>query len=213
MRKFASALLVLGTSAIALAGYDGRLRMDNPANNEAYQAVRLSGYIGELGFPADPDGNSFFTFCVERNEYFQPGGTYDVNINTAAVQGGVGGGSPDPLDQRTAYLYWNYRLKTLTGFDYSNQQADSQRLQDAIWMLEDEMTVDSNNKFYKLANDAINNGDWTVGIGNVRILNMWNGPGGDNDGHNQDFLTIVPTPAASLLGIAGLLAATAFRRR
>lgn len=57
--------------------------------------------------------DNFTTFCLERNEYFYPGTTYTVqNISTGATAGGIAGGvnGVDPLDVRTAYVYYNYRV-------------------------------------------------------------------------------------------------------
>ena len=92
----------------------------------------------------------FETFCLEKNEYFNYGQAYNVVIGTAADAGGVAGqvGSTDPLDDRTAYLYYAFITGGLTGYDYSNglgqRQANGIALQNAIWFLENEVgTLDS----------------------------------------------------------------------
>ena len=56
------------------------------------------------------DGVWFGTFCLEKNEYFNIGQTYDVVLNDGAVMGGVGGatGGKDIISVGTAYLYQQF---------------------------------------------------------------------------------------------------------
>lgn len=174
----------------------------------------LSGNLGRTGMFADINTTTFQTFCVEVNEHFNPGSTqYNMTINTAAVLGGSGGPSY-PLDPRTAYLYWNFRNGTLSGYNYTNaasRRTSAAALQAAIWYLQGNQSGGANNGFVALANAAIANNDWS-GIGDVRILNVYY----PNGNRGQDQLTIIPHPlptpgAAALMG-AGLLAAGRRRR-
>ena len=64
------------------------------------------------------------------------------DISTEAKNGGVGGGSPDPLDERTAFLYHNFFWGTLK--DYNHSDADANDLQN-IGELDD--------SFFILVND------------------------------------------------------------
>lgn len=158
--------------------------------------------ILEDGFAGYSAGDIISTFCVEKNEYFTPGGSYYAAINTAAVSGGVSGGNPDPLDQRSAYLYTQF----LSGNSaFQNQSL----LQDAIWYIEGEIT--STNSYVGLANTAVNSGAW-AGLGNIRIANLYTLTGG----FAQDQLISinpVPVPGALVLSGIGTVMVGWFRRR
>lgn len=91
-------------------------------------------------------GDSFATFCLERNETINLGGTYQYFLNPeGSVNGGFAGGNPDPISQGTAWLYRNFALGTLADYDYlgSDRKADAGYLQDAFWFLEQEFADDS----------------------------------------------------------------------
>lgn len=165
----------------------------------------------------DSTGDSFQTFCVERNETISLGGTYEFEISTSAINGGVGGPSPDPLGSETAYLYTQFREGLLDGIvaGYSyNDDASANALQDAIWYLEEELALGSLGALaldlVDAANDAVTSGAW-VGIGRIRILRLFNvGPGGNK----QDQLTMIPLPAPVGMAIVGLVGVgIAFSRR
>ena len=181
-------------------------------------------------------GGSWQTFCVERNEYVDVPGSYYTDINKFATMGGAGGAdgnegpggeSSDTLDPRTAYLYQNFRNGTLqTSYDYigGGRSNDAGALQNAIWYIEGELTSISG-KARTLFNEAVEateigtlyNGGQTdgtaswVGLGNVRILNMWGNTG--RTSFKQDQLVMVPVPGAALLGILGLTAIGWVKRR
>ena len=172
-----------------------------------FKATVMSG-----GLPGNSVGSTWQTFCVERNEYISLGNTYYAVVNTAAVSGGVGGGSPDPLDPRTAWLYDQFLNGTLAGYDYSTVSGRTNSagaLQNAIWYIEEEITSLPSGlatTFYGEANSS----GWT-GIGNIRVLNMY----GDAQltQNAQDVLVSVPVPGALLLVGIGTAAVGAIRRR
>ena len=112
------------------------------------------------------------------------------------------------LDARTAFLYYNFRMGTLAGYDYgAGRQASAGELQAAIWYIQGNQAGGANNTFVALAEAAILGNQWS-GIGNVRVLNVYDG----NGALAQDQLTIVPAPGAAALAGVGFLAASRRRR-
>jgi hypothetical protein len=102
--------------------------LNGPANSSSYSSLAI-------------DGNGFLTFCIEENEYFNPGGTYNYSLAFGSTGGGVSGQTLpgyDPISMATAWLYSEFAKGTLSvgGFDYSH--ASLGNLQDAIWFLEGE---------------------------------------------------------------------------
>jgi hypothetical protein len=87
----------------------------------------------------------FESFCIERNEYISPGSTYNAEINEeGAVNGGVDGGNPDQVSIGAAYLYNNFVLGSLAGYNYTagaGRSTTAGQLQQAIWFLENELTL------------------------------------------------------------------------
>lgn len=158
------------------------------------------------------------TFCLERNETIQFSVNYTITIDTAAIQGGVSGGNPDPLDARTAYLFSNYHHGTLSAalssmysgstFDMADS-SDNTALQNAIWKIEGEISTTLSGKALKLFNLATANHNNT--LLEVRVMNLWQG-----STPRQSQLTMVPEPSSLTLagmGLACVLGRFARKRR
>jgi hypothetical protein len=197
--------------------------------------VRTSGYYdtsyggGEFTLKGSPWANpahyasatlvagGFQTFCLERNEFLS-GQPFDGWLNTAAVAGGIGGGSPDPISIGTAWLYKQFAEGNLAGYNYTpgpGRAASARALQEAIWMLEDELPVGPNpyislviSTFGSLASAKA---DYTsVGPNyTVRAINLYSADGTKR----QDMLVYLPDGGMTLILMGGGLLGLALIRR
>lgn len=209
----AVASLVLTTSATAdtVNVQDGLYQA--PPGGE-FQMTPVTGFAGVTGLAGDVSATTFQTFCVERNEFISGigaagGATVSFSIASHAVGGGYGGGSPDPISPQTAYLYTQFRLKTLSNYNYVGDRLSSATaLQVAIWILEDEYgglggaaPVNAQaNAWITEANSAVA-GAWGNTIGDVRVLNLV-----QNSVNAQSMLTIIPLPPAAWAGLVTMAA-------
>ena len=182
------------------------------------------GYTGTgtQGVREDSPFN-FETFCLEYNEYFNPGVTYyyyaEINPNNAAIAGGEPG-SYDVISQGTAWLYLQFISGSLQGYNYTNfstRKNSAGVLQQAIWYLEEEGPGDINNVYVQLAmaqygaagltaeqNLSLTKADYNGT--SVKVLNVW----ADSSKHAADLrqdqlvATGVPVPEPTTLLLLGL---------
>jgi hypothetical protein len=239
--KFPRILARLGIALVTAIVFMTQAAVAGPLRLTDGDIVRLDRGVGTFGGAngggsymlsgvnvASGTGAPFLTFCMEFSEHFSLGTNYYVAVNDKAIGGGAGvaatyagdvagvSGSYDPLSPATAWLYTQFRGNTLQNFvpfNYSSN-TDLNALQAALWFLENEMaesTLDS--KGVALKNAAVNAG-W-LGIGNVRILNLWNtrtGTPGNYafSGPHQDQLVLVtdlvavPEPSSILMAVCGV---------
>jgi hypothetical protein len=162
----------------------------------------------------------FITFCIEFNEEFNYGATYDFALSDGAKNGGVSGHTStnfDPLSDATKWLYYEVvsgsyssMYHAATGLDLSNNNDVGANFQYAIWYLEDERTVSeiggSTSAGLNLANYALAHQNWSdlFKDGNrVYAMNLTDAAGG----LHQDQLAygVVPEPGSLMLLGTGLL--------
>ena len=184
----------------------------------------LTGSIGVYG-----PGESFATYCVELNEPL----TYDVVFDAAvnplgAVDGGFGGGNPDPVSDYTAWLYLQFVTGNLTPYEYDgtlnggvDRNNSAKALQYVFWGLEDELyagffddgvdgATDDNvvglgglrQEYFTLAYNAVDSG-WQNN-GRVQIVNIFGEDDAGNITNMQDILVVVPAPGAVGLVLFGI---------
>lgn len=163
-------------------------------------------YINKFGDVPD-EGVLFTTFCLERDEYFYPGYTYNItSITNEARAGGIDTDAGDPLSMESAWLFNQWTTKGI-----AQTAANATAIQLAIWKYEGEWTAD-------LSGDALtyfNNASVSTSYYGIKVLNLYGPiPGGVN-GKAQDLLiqNPVPIPGAIWLLGSGLLGLVAVRRR
>ena len=92
------------------------------------QGAYSYGDGGEFDASTTANGD-FVTFCVQSGVDFYPGTPYGYNLTQVDSQG-------QPLTLGAAYLYSQFALGTLAGYDYADpvvRKADAGLLQAAIW--------------------------------------------------------------------------------
>jgi len=223
--RVAAAAIAFALSLLAVAPAEaGTITLVRDTGANGYSGDNGGGEMGVSVFTgadvvpmasnAKVAGSSFQTFCIEKNESFNPGVNYQWTLSAEAHNGGVSGQTGpgiDPISAATAFVYTQFYFGQLANYDYTlgdGRKASAAQLQNAIWYLENEISsLDVNSQAWawvQQANEATD-GDgfqdtWSGGIGNVRVLTITDASGGVK----QDQLFMVPLPPALYLGFGGL---------
>lgn len=239
-----SAALVVMTFGVVAAAEAGTVTVVRDTGANGFSGAGGAGEFGVSaisGYVAPPQGAGvqvagyvFQSFCLEKNEDVDSNTQYFYETATGAINGGITGGNPDPLNDATAWLYQQFWKGTLSWTDSSNvvhyydytlgtnRKNSASALQRAIWAIEGELTV---NQLSGAARDIYDTaiaaaGTGTGNIGNVRVMNLYtlttNQAGDVVRTEIQSQLIMAPLPSAAFLGL-GLMSAVgavgAIRRR
>ncbi len=218
---FALATCVAGLSQ-ALANPQVQMGIYSPASGGNYRAnpnAELEWVLSNYVTGKSTDGTYFGTFCIEKNEYFSNGGTYDVVLNNKAISGGVSSPTAgyDVISKGTAFLYTQFATGMLSA-SYYGSAANAAKLQDLIWWLEGEQTSWGAGTYNSLllaefgANWQVDaRADYTGSA--VKVMNLTSNQGRTQ---NQDQLVYVGVPdggtTAMMLGLGLLGIALANRK-
>ncbi len=211
--KILSLLASLAVMATSATADSLKLSQDlanfSNGNGGAFIASDFTGPISMSGYSSLAKGDGgFLTFCIEYNEEFVPGWTYNYALSFGAKNGGLSGqGSTnyDGVSNATAYLYSTFaqgNLAGVGGFSYTKTSLGD--LQQAIWFLEGE---GGTNNLIAQAAETHEGATWNSdnnGAYGVQAINLYY----QNGGNSQDQLYYHSVPdqgtTLALLGLAFL---------
>ena len=196
-------------SGPSLCGHDYVRRTIH--TNPLYFTINGTHYSGEYGgsFPGSTlNGQSLpFLYCVDVNDYFYPGSTYNATVS----RNGTLFGSSTPV-QNAGRIVWLLETYATAANSNTIQQA---ALQLSIWAQEygPNFIVDSGtgqsiiNAYNAIAN---------AGIGTTTDQATWISPYNSDGSHAQAQVTLTPEPASMAMigiGVSGVAAFSWVRRR
>jgi hypothetical protein len=142
-----------GEFAAVLTGSQtyGNKVINNSYITQHYSSKALTTVNGQTAFE---------TFCIEVNESFSPGTSYNAQVSTTVIPGG-------PLNYVTlgvSYLYSQFAQGELSGYNYtagSGRELSADELQDAIWYLQGEINTSGKVTVSGAAISSVNNSTYT----------------------------------------------------
>jgi hypothetical protein len=220
MTRFAWVVLaILAIAAIpAAARADTITLTDWTSGNFAANAAGGGGAFLATTTGTGPLGNSaFMTFCIEYNENFSYGGTYNFELSGGAVAGGVSGGNPDPVSDATMWLYYQALSGGYSTWWTAIDLNLGATFQYAIWFLEGELLPDQINDInmagYQMAQYAQDHQNWGTLFAQghrVYAMNLTSASGPAQD--QLAYIAPVPEHGSLLLFVTGLAGVGGLRR-
>ncbi len=198
--------------------YGGEFVWDISGTNTHSQTYQLNVTPMGLGAYGAGTGN-FISFCVQTTESVSPGWAYDADLNDNSEL------TPVPLHNETAWLYRQFVLGSLGGYDYTpgaGRVDSAAALQAAIWELQSQAYAGGSGltgtqaalkaSFLAAAAAAA-----PTSSNGVFILNVWKFDSTRiSDNKRQDMLVFVPLPAPvwmAGIGFVGVVGGAVVRRR
>ena len=191
-------------------------------SNLLANSVTFSGGVGDEIVAHTSNNGTFTTFCLEANVFVSSQGVYTYTIDSGALAGGpnlhgpAGPGGSDLISKGTTWLFTNFVNGTLDdasiggGGSYAGHRlSNSVTLQNAIWMLEDEIAPSTSNYYLSEVESIFGvSNAFANANANVFALNPWAG--------NKDVQSMLYMPdggmTALLLGL-GLVGLSVAARR
>ncbi len=157
-------------------------------SNLLANSVTFSGGIGDEVIVHSSNNGTFASFCLEANVFVSSNGVYTYTINPDAIAGGpnmhgpAGPGGGDLISFGTTWLFTQFHNGTLDdafaggGGNYKHHELqNSVALQNAIWMLEDEITPTTTNFYLNEVQAIFGSKVYDNANSDVIALNPWKG--------------------------------------